>query len=705
MMSKILGRVEVVELINELVEASEKYYVEKTESFLTDEEFDEKRSFVEKCSVDYPELFTVGSKGYDLLENSVALGAEFDTSVKTIVEYKKPMLSLRKANNENDLKKFAQKMVDKGAVGFNLQCKLDGFALSAVYVGGILDQISVRGDGFSGEKVNYLVEDPNSFIVGLPDKINNCNDVVEVRGEIFFTDEQFKKADDERFKIFGRRFMNSRNACVGLMSKSEKGLEYPVEFTFCVYNLIVNDKLFDADNDNFRKFSENFYTIDDLTSEQVNDFRVKNIVSVNELFVQIEGFGKLRDNFNVPTDGVVVKPVNESFMNNLMGSTAHHPSSQIAFKYPSPVADSKILSINLTVGRTGRITPVAVVEPVVLLGSVIRECTLHNFSKMRELDVRVGSVVAITKANDVIPQVKTVVYNDVSNKIFDVPENCPSCGKKLVNENVNDVIPKTLKCVNIDCPERVFNNLLYAFNKNALDIDGLSEAILKSLHDNGLVKVLSDVYKLEVDDFKDLTMGVNKRTGTAIRIGEKRARHIVEQVEKSKNVSPDRILVSLGIDSLGRSVSKQLLKIYDTVNNLLNVSQEELSNINGIGSVMAKNIFVGLSLRKNLLVDLVDCGVRVNDSYNGNNIVVSNEVNSKIFGKSFSISGSVPNVFDNRAGFVAFVEDNGGFFHSSPKKTTDFMIGDVNDSSVKIVKAQKNGVSIISPDVFVRDFM
>lgn len=679
-------------LIDELYNAAELYYQKSEDSPLTDEEFDAKLDLLEELSQnpENADLFTPDSKGWGLLENDVSLGTKVAADAEE-VEHRTPMLSLGKAKNEATLQAFVTKARANGAQDFRLQAKLDGFALSATYENGRLARIATRGTGTHGEDITYIATAADVTIVGLPTLIADTSDL-EVRGELFFTEKQFKAVDNRRYALTGERFKNPRNSVVGLMKKAKIGVSYPVEFTLSTYSALRDNTPIDLSDIS----DQGFTTVDQVTLEQVPTLKLTGYTDDNDLFKAVEKFGEARKSFTIPTDGVVVKPTNEAEMLTKMGNTSHHPSSQIAYKYPGETADTEVLDIVVTVGKTGKLTPAARVRPVLVDGSLIENCTLSNYNWVYAKDVRVGSLVRINKANDIIPEIKVVLSNPEGTSPVTVPTECPVCDTTLVFDKTEDVWPpKTLKCPNDTCPSRDFFALKTAVGKAFLDIDGLSEATLTALNDAGRVTNIGDLYTLTLDELANSSMGESKN-GNPRRLGEKRAQNILDHIEKSKTLPLPRLLKSLNIEHLGNTTSKALVKHFKTIENILAATPEEMSTLEGFGEVMSQKLSEGFSKRAALIATLQSHGVVFSTPTD----TADTADTAALSGVSFAISGAVPQPFANRTAWVDYIEANGGEFHSSPKAETTWFVGDPEDTSTKVKKAKALGINFISPEDF-----
>lgn len=694
----ITTREETIELIEELYDASMKYYQQLEESPLTDEEFDSKMEYLKTLyeNNNYPELFTENSVGYKLLENDTSLGTTIQENVETI-EHIIPMMSLGKAKNEKELELYVNRMLKAGETTFKIQAKLDGFALSARYMEGKLSQLVTRGTGAVGENVSYLLKEENLHIVGLPEIIADERNI-EVRGEIFLTVEQFSKVSENREKVDGDAFKNPRNAVVGIMKRAKLGLPYEAELTFGAYTYIVGETLHDLEELD----SEGFNTIHSLTREHTGELNIDDL-DTEQLYSSIQVFGELRKDLPYPTDGVVVKPTREAEFHLLLGSTSHHPISQIAYKYPSVESVSTVVSITTTVGMTGKLTPVAEIIPTEVDGSVIRFVTCNNYNWLYEKDIRVGSIVTIAKANDVIPCIVAVVSNTDEAVVLDVPDDCPECGMKLTADDEN-IPPKTLYCSNLDCPARAFGIFCSALRKNVLNIDGLGESVARVLFDSGMVKDISDLYSLDLEKLAAVQL-VNEDTGRITTLGRNRAENIITHIEKSRSLPLFKYIVALGIPRVGSSVAKTLVKQFGSMDRILSITVDDLVAVEGFQRRSAEMIIQGFRDKNELLEKLYAVGLLKHDDEDNHDHTGVVPTVSKVSGKSFCISGSVPAGFSNRSEFVDWLEENDAVFHSSPKKDTDYMIGDPDGSSSKLAKARRNGTVVITVEQFGELFL
>lgn len=690
-MATPLSRSQVEALIEELREAADVYYQRLEEPLLSDEEFDAKIAFLGTLALQEPlaDLFEVGTPGFLLLEGDPSLGTTPQGA--SVVHHKAPMLSLAKAKDVTTLERFLRKVQAAGGTSFGLQAKLDGFALSARYEDGALTLLATRGDGEVGEDVTYIIEAPQVTILGLPRRIS-LKTLTEVRGELYMTDSQFRAADAARVALGDTPFKNSRNAVVGLMKKAKLGVAHPVELTFGAYSV-----MHEQEADELKSLrGMGFYLVDEVTQDCVPSLPLSDLKTIPEVLVAVEAFGKARPSLPIPTDGVVLKATNEGEMHRVMGFASHHPHSQLAYKYPAEAAETTIVGFTVTTGRTGRVTPTAMLEPVMLSGIRIVNASCHNFNWVAERDVRVGSRVTVYRANDVIPQVQAVLANPEGAQALETPTHCSSCGTLLSFDAAGPTPPKVLTCENLTCEAKVFSGLELAAGRSVLDIDGLAVATLTFLYESGRVKTPADFFTLTQEELSEATCGYSEQ-GNPRRLGEKRAAHILEHVEKAKTLPLWRLMGTLNIPLLGGRASKELVKAFGTMERIRSLTAEEIAAVPGFGAVKGEKIAQGLAIRGDLIDAMAAQGV-VWDS------AALEAGDAPLEGLSFAISGEVPPNFPNRGAWVELLESRGATFHSAPKAGTTFMVGDPQGTSSKAKKALALGVEFISPEEFTSRF-
>lgn len=676
---------EILEIASEVKKAAEAYY-QQTEEVMTDAEYDTKFEYLEKQF----ELYRKGELSLDKetvkelneVLNNITAGSEPEG---TVVYHDYPMLSLAKAKNESELKAYHKRLVSGGAKGFTLQAKLDGLAMSAKYSNGKLVQLATRGDGVKGELLNHLIGHKEVNIVGLPLDVEKKEDF-ELRGELYISDAQFEEVKKARFEVTGEMFSNSRNAATGITKRSISGLGYKAEMSFSTYSVHEKGKLI-----SFKELTGvecilpvDKLTLDELKKAKGSEVKVEVGVELADLEQAVKEFGELRDSIGIPTDGVVIKPTNEAEMLEKMGYTSRFPIAYIAYKYPGAKSVTVVEDIIVTVGKTGRLTPQAKVTPVEVDGVIISNITCHNYSWLNEMGIKVGSKVAVTRANDVIPAIDSVILAGDGDEIV-APEECPECGSKLKGDGT--AYPKTLTCESLECPSKVFSYLKSIVGRNYLYLDSLGDVALKALVDSGMINSVVDLFRMDESELAEVVTGKTS-TGGDRTIGSGNAKNIMKSIEKAKeSTDSNKLLASLNMPGVGPNTAKRLIEHFGGIEEVLVVHPSKIAEVPQAGESLVEtfNKYQAKALAD--FRELVSLGVKVNDPEEREEVEIKG---------SFSISGSVPEGFANRNEFVEYMEKNGWEYHKSPKKTTDYLFADPNGTSSKIKKAREHGTKIVN---------
>ena len=678
---------ELMSLIDEVKEAAEVYYQGNTTT-MTDAEYDDKIEFLEQQLEMLDQ--SIESADADLLEafeevlRTVSAGSEPEG---TVVKHDYPMLSLGKASNYDELERYHERLVKGGAKGFTLQMKLDGLALSAKYESGKLTQLATRGDGVKGELLSHLISHEEVEIAGLPVNIAH-KESFELRGELYISDSQFTKINKARLTAVGEEFSNSRNAAVGITRRSMSGLGYKAELSFTAYSAYKDGELIDIKtiegNESVLKVVE--LTEDEVKRVSTEDLKLESCtiksLEFDKLKDTVETFGRLRELFAIPTDGVVIKPTNEIEMLNKMGFTSRFPIAYVAFKYPGAKATTTVEEITVSVGKSGRLTPQARVVPVEVDGVVITNVTCHNYSWLNEMGIRPGATVAVTRANDVIPAIDTVI-NQGPNGAVKTPENCPECGEKLHGDG--SAFPKTLTCENLSCSSRLLYYMKSIVGRGYLYIEGLGDVALEALVSQGKLKEVKDFFTITEEELAKVPTGKTS-TGNVRLLGAGNAKNIMKSIERAKEeTDSNKLLASLNIPRIGPSTAGRLIAHFGGIEEVLNVEPARLSEVSQVGNTLIESFKIHKDRALSEFEELVALGVKVNNP---------EEISDAEKKGTFSVSGSVEG-FANRGEFVKHMESLGWEFHKAPKKTPDILFADPNGTSSKIKKARKDGVKII----------
>ncbi|HIU40018.1 MAG TPA: NAD-dependent DNA ligase LigA [Candidatus Aphodocola excrementigallinarum] len=639
---------ELTDIINK---ASIEYYVNDNPS-ITDQEYDDYYRELLNLEEKYPEY-----KLKDSPTNKVG-GQVVDKFEK--VTHKTPMLSFDDIFNEDEIKAFDERIRKTCPdAAYTLEPKMDGLSGSLIYEKGVLVRAATRGDGIIGEDITHNVK----TIKSVPLKLNKEIDI-EVRGEIYMSKKSFEKCNEDRKKNNEALFANPRNAAAGSVRQldsrvaAKRGLDYMAYF-------IPN-----PDEYGIKTQSESLKFLKELGF--LTNYKLNGVAcNTDEIISYIESLGEKRDDLPFEIDGVVLK-VNSLEDEAKLGFTQRVPRWGIAYKFPAKEVLTKLKEIKFTVGRTGKITPNAIFDPVHVAGSIVSKATLHNEDYCLDKDIRVGDVISIRKAGDVIPEVVEVKKERRTGDEmpFKMIDKCPMCGSDLVKEDANYF------CKNPHCPARKIESLIHFASRDTMNIDGLGERIIEDFYNMGFIKYISDIYRL--DNHKEDLMELEG-------FGEKSITNLLNSIENSKSNSLEKVLFALGIRHVGKKTAKILAKRYKTIDNLINASEEELTNINDIGEIIAKSVKEYFSKEENLkLIDeLKELGL--NFTYE------STSVNDNLDGMTFVLTGTLEHY--KREELTKILEDKGAKVTSSvTKKTTGVIVGDKPGS--KYDKALKLGIKI-----------
>ena len=554
---------------------------------------------------------------------------------------------------------------------FNYVCelKIDGSALALTYENGILIRGVTRGDGVTGEDITQNVR----TIRTIPLKLNleNPPSIVEVRGEAFLPLEVFEKINQEREAAEEPPFANPRNAAAGTLRQLDSRIVDRRKLNFFAYTLHLPDS---------SQLNSQWESLELL---QQMGFLVNPNRKLCESLEAVEAYYQYWDTerYNLPymTDGVVVK-LNSYSLQKQLGFTQKFPRWAIAFKYPAEEAPTIVKDIIVNVGRTGAVTPMAIMQPVELAGTTVQRATLHNSDRVSELDIRIGDTVIIRKAGEIIPEVLRVIkeLRPPQTQPYQMPSHCPECNSLLVRPKGEAVT----RCVNRSCPAILRGSLVHWVSRDALDIQGLGEKIVILLIENGLVTSIADLYSLSVEQVAALA-----------RMGEKSATNLINAIAASKNQSYARVLYGLGIRYVGNVNAKLLAEKFPDINLLAQASIESLEAAYGIGEEIAQAVFEWFRIPANqeLVSHLQKAGLQFN--YQAFNNHFNNQKNNKIYsnlaGKTFVITGTLPSLKRNKA--KSLIEQAGGKVTNSVSKNTDYLVvGD--DAGSKLEKARKLGI-------------
>ena len=644
----------IKELVDTLNKANVDYFLHDNPS-MTDNEYDSLLMELFRLEDEYPQYklpeSPTGSVGSKVLDS-------FDK-----ITHGTPMFSLADVFNEDEVEAFVNR-VEKEVENPEFVCelKMDGLGVNLTYKNGLLVSAATRGDGVVGEDITNNVKTIKYVPIRLTEPID-----LEVRGEIYMTKKSFEEANKKRIANGEEPFQNPRNAAAGSARQLDSKIAKERKLDMVLYH--VPNTTEDTHYETLQLLAKLGLPINN-NSKKVHNFE--------EIKKFIEEWTIKRPDLPYEIDGIVIK-LNDIKGQRLMGNTAKYPRWAVAYKFPAEQVVTKLEDIIFTVGRTGQITPNAVLSPVKVAGSTIRRATLHNESYIREKDLRIGDFVIIHKAGDVIPEVVAPVLErrkDVS--FFEMIDECPICHTPLV-KSASQI---DYLCPNEHCPARKIEGLVHYVSRPAMNIDGLGDAIIEDFYNLNIITKIEDIYNL-----KDKKEELIELEG----FGNKSVDNLITSIEASKSNSLERLLFALGIPGIGAKTAKVLAKKYDNIDNLMKATEEELTNINDIGNILAKNVVSFFKDEKNrqLINNLKDIGI--NMEYKGEKVLN----NPLISNKKFVITGTIS--FMTRDEIKALIERyDGSAIDSVSKKTDVVIVGDSPGS--KYDKALKLGIEIWNED-------
>ncbi|MEC0282807.1 NAD-dependent DNA ligase LigA [Terribacillus saccharophilus] len=582
------------------------------------------------------------------------------------VEHRVPMLSLGNAFNEEDLRSFDKRVrngLETDDYSYICELKIDGLAVSLRYENGEFVQGATRGDGTTGEDITQNLR----TIRSIPLRID-LEEAIEVRGEAFMPQKSFAALNAQKEENGEAPFANPRNAAAGSLRQLDPKIAASRNLDVFLYG----SGLWETNNlDSHSGLLDYLEQLSFKTNKERRRCR-----TIEEVLAYVEEWSAKRRELSYEIDGIVIK-VDKREQQDELGFTARTPRWAIAYKFPAEEVTTKLYDIELNVGRTGVITPTALLEPVRVAGTTVQRATLHNEDLIREKDIRIGDTVVIKKAGDIIPEVVRVVTDARTGdeQEFHMPEHCPECGSETVRleEEV------ALRCINPNCPAQLVEGLIHFVSRNAMNIDGLGEKVIIQLYRSELVHTIDDLYKLDRDALLDLE-----------RMGEKSADNLLKSIEASKDNSLERLLFGLGIRFVGAKAAKTLAQAFETIDRLQQATVEELVAIDEIGEKMADSIYQHFQEDKvtQLIEELKAVGV--NMTYKG---IKPQEVTSdSIFsGKTIVLTGKMEAL--TRPEAKEKIEALGGIVTGSVSKKTDLLIAG-EDAGSKYEKAEKLGIEI-----------
>lgn len=579
------------------------------------------------------------------------------------VSHEVPMQSLNDAFSREEIMDFDKRVAAAldAPYAYGVEYKIDGLSVSLEYENGVFTRGSTRGDGRTGEDVTFNLK----TIGSIPLRLKQPIPYLEVRGEVFIGKKDFERLNERREKAGEPLFANPRNAAAGSLRQLDSAVAAQRHLDIFIFNIQRAEGIaFETHHEGLLYLAEQGFKI-------VPGIRVFSTAA--EAFERVLEIGRERETLSFDIDGAVLK-VDNLAQREQLGATAKCPRWAVAYKFPAETKKTKLTDIVLQVGRTGAMTPNAVLEPITVAGSVVRRATLHNMDYIREKDIKIGDSVYVRKAGDIIPEITEVVKEDRdgTERTFVMPEFCPECGEKIERVEGEAVY----RCTGSNCPAQLQRNLEHFASRNAMDIEGLGPAVIEQLTDSGLLHSPADLYNLQEEQLIGLE-----------RFGAKSAQNLLKAINESKTRDLSRVLFALGIRLNGQRSSQILARTFGTMERLMQQSIESLSAIRDIGEKTAAYVhdYFQNPHNRELIERLQAAGVNMAHSE-------SADVSDRLSGKKFVITGKFEDI--SRSELTELVEKNGGSTAGSVSKKTDYVIAG-EDAGSKLDKAQALGVPVI----------
>jgi DNA ligase (NAD+) len=657
-MNKAEAKKEIKKLRDEINHHNYKYYV-KNNPVISDYEFDQLLKKLESLEEKYPDLVTLDSP-------TQRVGGE-PLDGFTTVEHKIAMLSLANTYTYDELREFDERVKKKVVdVEYVVEPKIDGVGVALLYENGIFVRGATRGDGIQGDDITSNLKTIHSIPLRLRGtEVKN----VEVRGEVYFPSKEFERYNKEQVKKGEAVFANPRNAAAGSLRQLDSRIAASRPLNIFIYFLSFSEKDYVTHEKAIAVLREAGFRVNPLTKK------------VNDIEGAIKYFQKLeekRETLDYEIDGAVIK-VNLFSKQKQLGETSKHPRWAISYKFAAKQVTTRLNDIAIQVGRTGTLTPVAILEPVQVAGVTVSRATLHNFDELRRKDVRIGDTVLIERSGDVIPQViKAIIEKrSGSEKSKRIPKECPICGSEIVHTEGEVAV----RCKNRMCPARLKWRIKYFASRDAMDIDHLGGSTVDKLIEKGFVDSIADLYSLTLEDI--LTLEGFK---------EKSAQNLLDSIEKSKSKSLSRLIYGLGIRHVGKYAAQLLAAKYPSLDLLSKADIEELKDIYGLGekTVEAVCTFFATEENRELIDKLREVGVKLKEDVKTEYLLLK--------GKKFVFTGGLKTLTRSKASDL--IKEKGGIITSSVGKDLDYIVVGEKPGS-KYGKAKKLGVTLLNEEEFI----
>ncbi|MGR5864327.1 NAD-dependent DNA ligase LigA [Bacillus cereus] len=635
---------------------------------VSDAEYDRNMQELIKLEAENPEFMSEDSP-------SVRVGGTI-LDIFEKVTHKSPMLSLGNAFNEGDLRDFDRRVrqgIDDANVRYICELKIDGLAVSLHYEKGRFIQGATRGDGVTGEDITQNLKTIKAIPLRLNEEVT-----LEARGEAYMPKRSFVKLNEEKEQNGEDVFANPRNAAAGSIRQLDPKIAAKRNLSMFVYGLAnVEEKTIPSHSESLDFLGELGF--------KTNPNR-RTCETIEEVIAYVEEWQEKRPHLDYEIDGIVIK-VDDVALQESLGTTAKSPRWAIAYKFPAEEVVTRLTGIELSVGRTGVVTPTAELEPVRVAGTIVRRASLHNEDLIREKDIRIGDYVVVKKAGDIIPEVVNVIFDKRTGEEeeYRMPTHCPACESELVRleEEV------ALRCINPTCPAQIREGLIHFVSRNAMNIDGLGERVITQLFDADYIRTFADLYALTKEQLLQLE-----------RFGEKSATNLIQAIENSKENSLERLLFGLGIRHVGAKAARTFAEHFETMDELVKATEEELKAINEIGEKMAQSVVTYFDNEDvlELLQQFKEYGV--NMTYKGIKIADLQNVESYFAGKTVVLTGKLEVM--GRSEAKKKIEALGGKVTGSVSKSTDLVVAGESAGS-KLAQAEKHNVEVWNEERFLQE--
>lgn len=648
---------EEIKQLRSEIEKNNRLYYDLDAPVISDYEYDMMMRRLKELEAAHPEYVTADSP-------TQRVGGTVMNSFASVT-HEVPLESLNDVFSHEELYDFGRRMDEmiNGEHAYSVEPKIDGLSMSLVYENGVFVQGATRGNGTVGEDVTENLR----TVRNLPLKLENAPEHLVVRGEVYMSKDVFNELNTVR-EINGEPlFANPRNAAAGSMRQQDPKIAASRKLDIILFNVQTSSERYSTHEESLEALRKlGFPTV---------PYRVFD--SIRECVACVEELGENREALAYDMDGAVIK-INDFAQREALGSTAKAPRWAVAYKYPPEKKESRVVDIVVQVGRTGVLTPKAVVEPVRLAGTTVTNATLHNQDFVDKLDIRIGDTVLVQKAGEIIPEVLSVNYHKRPEGTvpFKLPEHCPECGSPIVRDEDG----AAMRCTGLECPAQLLRTIAHFASREAMDIDGLGISICESLINNGLIKTPADLYYLNAEEVAKLD-----------RMGKRSASNLLKSIEKSKEQGLGRLLCAFGIRQVGSKASKVLARHFGTMDRLVDATVEELTEVPDIGPVTARFIreWLDQEQSRHQIQRLKDAGVSMEST--------DSVQDTRFKGMTFVLTGALERFTRSEA--AAIIEKMGGKASGSVSKKTTYVVAGENAGS-KLTKANELGIPVITEDEF-----